>query len=560
MIAMFAIMAATALAASGSTYTITVQTGSGDDAKPLNGNYYAYELAQVTYSNNKATGVTFTDAYKNAVVNALNSVDTTANLTSESTNDEIIKVIEKIKSDSTTANEFAAEVYKQIGNVDDTNIPNSAGGSTISVSDTGYYLIVDKTKYVSSQNANSTNILVNVAGNTDVSVKTSLPAVEKKVYEDDYSINSANASGEDTDDNLPNFVIPTGYNDVADYDTYTDIQFMIIGSLPTNYDSYTTYSYKFTDTAAPGFTINRDKVKVYVDKIDGTDITENFDINYDKDNNVLTVSAKLVDESGNTLKGLKQITSLTSDNYIVVTYTAQLNANANVGKEGNVNTVYLEYSNNPNFTGEGTITSEGTTKDKNGNEDTTGQTPEDKVIVFTYDFQVSKVDDSTPANKLADAEFKLYRIDSNGNKEYATVDLDNNLFTGWGSEGTTFKSTTTENIIIKGLDEGTYYFEETNPPTGYNTAADTEIKIVATTVNGQKWTGINTAAITALTVAGNSTYDGSINGVVTIVNHSGTSLPTTGGIGTTILYVIGGILVICAGVALITKKRMKNAE
>ncbi len=565
MIAMFAIMAATAFADDSNTYTITVKTGSGDDAVALNGDYYAYELAQVTYSDGKATGVTFIEDYKAAVVAALNSVDNTANLTVQSTNEDISAVIEKISSKSAEANEFATEVYKQIGKINASTTLSSNGANTISVTETGYYLIVDKTYYAaSSKNANSTNILVNVAGDTDVSVKTSLPAVEKKVYEDDYTDNKANASGEDTDDNLPNFVIPTGYNDVADYDTNTDIQFMIIGSLPTNYDSYTTYSYKFTDTADPGFTINESTVKVHIDNATtGADITENFDITYNKVNNVLTVSAKLADEDGKTLKGLKEITSLTSDSYIVVTYTAQLNDKAKVEKEGNVNQVYLEYSNNPNFTGIGTTTSGSgnntTTTDSDGNKDTTGKTLVDQVIVFTYDLQVSKVDDSDTPQKLAGAEFKLYKLNGNA-KSYVLVD-DNNFVTRWDSTGTTFTSATDKNIIIKGLDEGTYYFEEINAPTGYNKLAnDVEIVIDATTVNNQTWAGENAEAITALTVTANGTSTIDSNGVVTIENKAGSTLPTTGGIGTTILYVIGGILVICAGVALITKKRMKDAE
>ena len=113
-----------------------------------------------------------------------------------------------------------------------------------------------------------------------------------------------------------------------------------------------------------------------------------------------------------------------------------------------------------------------------------------------------------------------------------------------------------------GLDDGKYTLRETTTPTGYNTMADLTLTIGATTANNQVWSGTASDALSAIKLTMNSTnIDGDVdkgNVEGSIINQKGSSLPSTGGIGTTMFYVGGGVLVAGAGVLLITKKRAKK--
>ena len=117
---------------------------------------------------------------------------------------------------------------------------------------------------------------------------------------------------------------------------------------------------------------------------------------------------------------------------------------------------------------------------------------------------------------------------------------------------------------VAGLDDGTYYLHESKAPAGYNTLAnDVELTIAATTVNDQNWTsGTASDALTALKItAGGATTDGTLStGTVsaTVTNSKGATLPSTGGIGTTIFYVVGTALIVVAGVMLVVRKRMAD--
>jgi LPXTG-motif cell wall-anchored protein len=561
MIAMFAIMAATAFA-DGTTYTLTIKDSSSNEAKS---DYSVYQLFTATYSadGSTATNPNIADAYKEVLAAAIKEVDSNSTVTASSDATAILDAINSISSDDKT--KFAAAVYSAIASNSITATSTVKDSATISNLASGYYLIVDAKNKNGLDASNSTYILWNVYKDDTVKVKSSLPAVEKKVKENEAYANSANADGGKTDSRLSGFKVPAGYNDIADYDTNDDISFMLIGSLPTNYESYTTYSYIFTDTLAKGFTLDETSVEVNIydkdSKVKGSAITTDFTASTTPNSDgttTLTIKA-------NGTNGLKNITNLTSTDYIVVTYTAKLNKDANVGTTGNVNEVYLQYSNNPNYTGKGETTTDkdGNNVDGDGNTDTIGQTTVDEVIVFTYDLEIEKVDASNDS-PIDGAEFVLYKTVTESGKEttkYAVISNDG-IIESWKdneNDATPIKPTKTVPATVKGLDEGTYYLKETKSPTGYNSlSSDVKVDIEAVTKNSDEWTDGNaTSAITSLTykiddVAGSR--------VVTIKNTKGSALPTTGGIGTTILYVIGGILVICAGVALITKKRMKDAE
>ena len=222
----------------------------------------------------------------------------------------------------------------------------------------------------------------------------------------------------------------------------------------------------------------------------------------------------------------KQITSgyeVKAGSKITVEYTSQLNDKAVIGSAGNPNTMHLEYSNNPN--------------DDQGGE--TGKTTDDTVIVFTYKTIINKVDASGAA--LKGAEFKLYKVMKDGSeKEVAVVK---------NPEGTTF--------TFNGLDDGDYILRETTTPDGYNSISDIKFRITAShdvlsespalkDLTGDKVTG--EIELTADKTAGSLTSN--------IVNQKGSELPETGGMGTTAMYLVGGVLVAGALLLLITKRRM----
>ena len=317
------------------------------------------------------------------------------------------------------------------------------------------------------------------------------------------------------------------------------VPFHLIGSVP-DMSRYDTYKYIFHDTLSAGLTLNEDSIKVYVasDK-EGTDKAE------------ITGWTKAVNGQSFTVSftDLKTVSGVSQGKYIIVEYTATLNQNAVVGLDGNPNEVYLEYSNKPDQSG-------------SGDTDNTGNTPEDKVIVFTYELDTTKVDGQDNTKKLEGAEFKLHNADN----KWAIVDS-NSRVTGWSDTeegGSTLTSDANGLFKVIGLDDGTYYLKETKAPAGYNLmSSEITVVITATTTNGQTWTdGVASSALTnlAVTAAGTAGTGDTSTGIagITVANNKGSTLPETGGMGTTIFYVLGTILVLGAAIMLIAKKRMNK--
>ena len=216
-----------------------------------------------------------------------------------------------------------------------------------------------------------------------------------------------------------------------------------------------------------------------------------------------------------------------------MTYTATLNEGATIGGAGNPNTVKLEYSNNPNQGGEGD----------------TGKTPENKVTVFTFQLNIDKKDEKN--QPLKGAGFTLYKYDADAEGEEADK---------WSLVGTEIKGEDLTSFTWEGLDAGRYKLVESTTPNGYNTMEDIEFTITADLSN-------EPASVTALNVAvtenpnlaeqpvmSTDRDSGTISS--TVVNESGAQLPSTGGIGTTIFYVVGGVLVVGGGVLLVAKRRV----
>ena len=231
-------------------------------------------------------------------------------------------------------------------------------------------------------------------------------------------------------------------------------------------------------------------------------------------------------------------------------YTAKLNENAVLGSAGNPNEVYLEYSNNPN-------------KSENGNNET-GETPKDVVIVFTYKTIINKVDSEN--KPLTGAAFKLEKLIKGKDGAADT----------WTTVKEFTVDETTTSFTFSGLDDGQYKLTETKTPAGYNTIDPIYFVIEAThdvtadaptlktlnayltDANGNKQTEMKDGESVNIDLGTVDLTAGSIT--TTVVNKSGSKLPSTGGIGTTIFYVLGGVLVLAAVVLLVTKKRMSGAE
>lgn len=433
-------------------------------------------------------------------------------------------VVAKVLGDNNTNTALADAVSKlAYANKTGSGTTLTSGENTLA---DGYYLVVDTTANIGEGGAYNTALL-QVVGNINITVKTDAPTVEKKVLEDDKYKQDGGYG--------------TGYNDVADYNMGDAVPFHLIGSVP-DMSRYDTYKYIFHDTLSAGLTLNGDSIKVYVasDKA-GTDKAE------------ITGWTKAVDGQSFIVSfaDLKTVSGVSQGKYIIVEYTATLNQNAVVGLDGNTNTVYLEYSNKPDQSG-------------SGNTDNTGKTPEDKVIVFTYELDTTKVDGQDNNTKLAGAEFKLHNT---GNK-WVIVDS-NNKVTGWADTeegGSTLTSDANGLFKVIGLDDGTYYLKETKAPAGYNLlSSEITVVITATTTNGQTWTdGQASSALTKLEVTadGKAGTGDTSTGIasITVANNKGATLPETGGMGTTIFYVVGAVLVIGAGVLLVTRRRMNAGK
>lgn len=385
----------------------------------------------------------------------------------------------------------------------------------------GYYLVKDQDGSLIGDNDSYTEYIIQVVGNVTATPKSDVPEVQKKVKDINDSTDTTK----------------TDWQDSADYDIGDSIPFQLKATLADNVSSYTTYKVVFHDTLSKGLTYNND-AKVYIGGTETNGFAVTATVNADG-TTTLTVSCddvKALDASNSSV--------------ITVEYTAKLNKNAVLGSAGNPNEVYLEYSNNPN-------------KSEKGNNET-GETPKDVVIVFTYKTIINKVDSEN--KPLTGAAFKLEKLIKGKDGDADT----------WTTVKEFAVDETTTSFTFSGLDDGQYKLTETKTPVGYNTIDPIYFVIEAThgetadaptlktlnayltDANGNKQTEMKDGESVNIDLGTVDLTAGSIT--TTVVNKSGSKLPSTGGIGTTIFYVLGGVLVLAAVVLLVTKKRMSGAE
>lgn len=387
----------------------------------------------------------------------------------------------------------------------------------INIPKSGYYLIVDTSTFSDDDfyHAYNSFFLLNVPQTPYVVLvnhKVVKPTVEKEVYD--------NPDGTSTG----------GFGSSADHAINEKFQFQLTATLPdsTNraYDYYDKYSVIFHDTLSEGITYDGP----YSVVIESNDITytitdpSKYTINTDKLDSQNYFEVEIPDVK-TCVAGL----DLNKGATITVTYTAHLNEKASVNTAGggtsNINKVYLTYSNNPQ------------------DESSIGKTPESTpVYVYTYQLSNTKRQNTVDGPALAGAGFKLYS-DAECNNEvglYQEGEFYYPIKDATGKKAVEMISGENGQFNVKGLDAGTYYLKETITPAGYDTCGVTPVTIKADHSGNDH-----------VNLEGSN---------LTIVNKKagGITLPSTGGIGTTIFYVVGGGLMVAAIVLLVTKKRMEN--
>lgn len=506
-LALVIVLAMTTTAFAANTYSITIN----NDAE--NHTYEAYQIFSGSLHEGVLSDVVWgagvTDAGKTALGDAATKADA---LTDEN------------------ASDFAKEVAKYLASPSETTSTMSDGKYVISGLTAGYYLVKDMDDTLTGKDDSYTSYILKVVNNVTTNPKAAKPTSYKKVKD-------INDSTETT---------KSDWQDSADHDIGDMVDFQLTGTVAANYGSYETYYYAFHDVECEGLTFDPTSVKVFVD---GTQVTGNYEVVTEGITDGCTFEV--------VFKDLKKITEVKANSVITVEYQSELNSEAVLGSTGNPNEMYLEYSNNPNEeqsgnTGEGGDSGEGGEEGGEGDSEEdkpeTGSTPWDKVIVFTYKTVVNKVD--AEGNPLTGAEFTLEKLNLTENVWEAVEVVKND-------EGTVF--------TFKGIDDGRYRVTETKTPEGYNSInpiyftvtaehdvlADdpklTSLEATHTDAEGANMTTGNVAAFTAVLSDGSLSTD--------VVNQKGSTLPSTGGIGTYLFYILGGVLVLTAVVAFFVKKR-----
>lgn len=487
----------------------------------------------------------------------LANVEKGSSVTSAATAEEIVNAL-KDKTDGALGN--AAYAYVKDGTPVATVVGD--GSSKLTTLEEGYYVVTDS--YTTTGSDSLSRYMVAVAGPTTMEPKTETPSIDKKIVDTD-----KNAA---TDDYKKTDTAAIG-------DT---IEYEITGAVP-NYEGYTYYYYVVDDTLSKGLTLDEGS---FVVKVGDATLTKGTDyyvrISQNADG---TTSFRLAFEN---------IKAYTKDAAISIKYNATVNEAAVIGTDPNTNTAKLIYSNNPSQSDRG---------DKDGvpgepsDSVPTGETPE--YITKTYVTQIKLMKVDQDGNALNGAEFtltgsNLTQVKFTTSTNFTEAEdgtyykLKNGAYTEtvptedtakyYESTTTKYTKTTSTNLVeatgeqasknvssyvgddgilyFTGLDKGTYTLTETKTPSGFNTIQPISFEIKGDITDATSTVG---GSITWSSENENLTWNATTNTFeISITNIAGKLLPSTGGIGTTIFYVAGSILVLGAAVLLITKKRMRR--
>ena len=445
----------------------------------------------------------------------------------------------------------------------------SAGGASLSGLEAGYWLFL--TASAGTPEGKSTDAftspvyaVIDGVSSTTVTPKKGVPTVEKKILDD-------------ADAAEPSEVSPDKWKDVADSQIGQEVNYRLTGTIASNYATFSTYAYKFTDELSSGLDYVDGSVEVYA--LNGSTYTKIGTEHYSavvNDGNTLTVEFKVGDGD----KGLKDVEGVGANTQIVVFYKAKLNGKAVIGnaaegnKGGNPNTVKLEYSNNPYAEG-------------------TGQTIEHTVADFAFKLNLNKVDQGTEKG-LAGAVFTIQSADANTAGQYIASKADDSEGVVAGQlvtvadannlpEYVKFTSGDDGKIAVVGLDAGSYKVTEVQTPDDskytkanpftftiaaeYDETAMKVTNLTAAVSEADKGrTDIafgaldGTAGDNKLTGAdGTGTNAASGEVTINVGNTKSVGLPITGLNGVTLTWVAGGAVLVI-GVAHLIRSRREESE
>lgn len=300
--------------------------------------------------------------------------------------------------------------------------------------------------------------------------------------------------------------------DKTNVDVGQTVKFTITGKVP-DHTGFTTYTYLITDTMTDGLTFDKTSVKVTINGANVPQEPNGYTLTEPNDTEQFTFKLSI------------NVRNFKIGDGIEVTYNATVNEKAIAEIESNKAT--LTYTNGP------TVDDDKTTTER-------------EVKVYSSKIVIDKVEkttDGTAGKKLSGAEFVLYKEETiEGNKTIKYYQWDEtNKKVVWDADktkATVLETSTDGAATFGGLADGTYYLVETKAPAGYNQLKDP----------------------VTVPVKGSDTDTMKLTVTATVENQAGTLLPSTGGMGTTVFYVLGAVLVVGAGVLLVTKKRMSQGE
>ena len=606
-------MATTAFAGNGQIKVTTSETTERTFKayQIVTGTYSGGTLSDVQWGSAISTATQNNTTFQNAVKTAVGAATFSAEAIIEKLTDSNVETFVNVLTTK------AGGSYSYIGSPISLTGTLSSGVysyETVATLDDGYYIVVDETASIPSGSAAAKTIVKVVGGEVIVPIaeKTSYPTLEKKIVDKEGA-----TSGVEMDTNTAS---------IGDTVTYH-----LNAKIPENMSQYNRYQYVMHDTLSSGLTFESiSSVKVYSIVGGAKEYYKNVGttaVDYTNKTQLRTATTTpaiadddtfdlvFVDFKDNFERFSIDGTTVTTQYYIEVEYTATVNGNAVIGigdnAAGNPNTAKLQYSNNPNVTV--------STDDMPGDNDVTGVTPDDTVETYVTGITLYKYDTSTglpmkdvtftlkgtnlnKVNVIKQTSFEVaadgtYYLLSNGTYTETVPNADNykkyeetkddasydsshsytmykptkttTLTTATGTGTKTLTATTDESgkVIFEGLEAGDYTLEEITPA-GYNSIGAINFTITATMGSDASATILNNKSIvingaTNLTkwtyTRTSSVSAASFNdNVVTIANKPGSTLPETGGIGTRIFYIVGGSLMFVALILLIAKKRMKK--
>lgn len=581
-----------ALADTTTPHTITVTT-NGDGTHT----YGAYQIfvGNLDATGEKLSNVAWGSAMTTEKVTALkNALASDSTFGTCDTAQDFADKLNGVADNAAVARTFADAVNTALGDAAATaSATTSNKVASISVTGDGYYFIKDTGTIANTDTA--TRFMLQVVGNISVTAKDTVLTPDKEIVNEDGTA-----------------VTATKDNDASIGDVIT---YNVTIPVPNTSEYKNHFVLQMNDTLEAGLTyfgnmsitINTDPVTTLTSGTDYTPVVKTGNADFTVPS---TANAAVTTAGGQTIqvtfKDFKAKAEANNNAWfgktITISYQVVLNDDATYGVDSNDNTVYFKYSNNPNYNYDG---------DNPGPEEVTGKTPNSTTKTFVTKLELDKVD-GADNSALAGAEFKLTGTSWNnvlatGEKfeeapytakdgetvldgtyyklndgSYTTVPKNNQTAAQYETGDKTYKKVTFANvvktaknvdltlitdesghIIIKGIEQGTYTLQETKAPTGYNLDSTTHTLVI-------DWSNPDAdGASSALVAAGGfSKGTGSDNNFemdadgarfhITIENNAGSTLPSTGGIGTTIFYVAGIVLVLGAAAVIIARRKAEQ--